>query len=128
MTSAARTLNLTAAASLVGLIFFSLAWELWLAPLRPGGSMLALKSLPLVAAVFGILRGRRYTHQWASMLALAYVAEGIVRAMSDRGPSQQLAAVEIVLASVLFLACVFYARQTAGGNPGGTQASMRSKK
>lgn len=112
MISTVRTLNLTAAASLVALIFFSLAWELWLAPLRPGGSMLALKSLPLAAAVFGILRGRRYTHQWTSMLALAYVAEGIVRVMSDRGPSQQLAAVEIVLASVLFFSCVFYARLT----------------
>lgn len=122
-----RMLNLTAAASLVALIFFSLAWELWLAPLRPGGSMLALKPLPLMAAVFGILRGRRYTHQWTSMLALAYVAEGIVRAMSDRGPSQQLAAVEIVLASVLFFSCVFYARLTTGGSPRGRRASMRSK-
>ncbi|MBA3902088.1 MAG: DUF2069 domain-containing protein [Rhodocyclaceae bacterium] len=122
-----RMLNLTAAASLVALIFFSLAWELWLAPLRPGGSMLALKPLPLMAAVFGILRGRRYTHQWTSMLALAYVAEGIVRAMSDRGPSQQLAAAEIVLASVLFFSCVFYARLTTGGSRRGRRASMRSK-
>ena len=31
----------------VALIVLGLAWELWLAPLRPGGSMLALNVLPL---------------------------------------------------------------------------------
>jgi hypothetical protein len=67
------------------------AWELWLAPLRPGGSMLALKALPLLFPLLGILRGKRYTHQWTSMLALAYVAEGLVRTASDQGPSQALA-------------------------------------
>lgn len=108
----ARVLNLGASLSLVALLFFCLAWELWLAPLRPGGSMLALKALPLLAPLFGILRGLRYTHQWASLLALAYVAEGIVRAMSDRGLSQQLAAIEIALAAALFFCCALYARIT----------------
>lgn len=108
----ASKLNFAAAASLIALIFFCLAWELWLAPLRPGGSWLALKALPLLAALFGVLRGRRYTHQWLSMLALVYAAEGMVRAMSDRGLSQLLAAAEIALAAVLFLSCVFYARRS----------------
>lgn len=121
MTPTARASNFAASASLTLLIFFCLAWELRLAPLRPGGSMLALKALPLLAALFGILRGRRYTHQWTSMLALPYAAEGVVRAMSDRGLSQQLAAVEIVLASVLFLSCVIFARSSrSGGSTPGT--------
>jgi uncharacterized membrane protein len=105
-----RTLNLAAAASLIALIFLCLAWELWLAPLRPGGSWLVLKALPLLAALPGILRVRRYTHQWASLLALAYQMEGIVRAMSDRGLSAQLAVVEIALATAMFFCCAFYAR------------------
>lgn len=112
MPVSARALNLGAVVSLVALMFFGLAWELWLAPLRPGGSWLALKALPLLAALFGILRGRRYTHQWASLLALAYFAEGLVRALSDRGLSQRLAAVEITLAAALFVCCVLYARVT----------------
>ena len=37
-----------AVGSLLGLIVLSLVWELWAAPLRPGGSLLALKALPLV--------------------------------------------------------------------------------
>ena len=58
--------NLTSAA-LIALIFLCLAWEGWLAPLRPGGSWLTLKAIVLLAPLFGILRGKRYTHQWMSL-------------------------------------------------------------
>jgi uncharacterized membrane protein len=85
---------------------------LWLAPLRPGGSWLVLKVVPLLLPLRGILAGRRYTHQWASMLALAYLGEGLVRATSDRGPSAQLALIEIVLATACFAGCAIYARLT----------------
>lgn len=105
--------NRLASASLVGLLFLCLAWELWLAPLRPGGSMLALKALPLLLPLFGILRGTRYTHQWTSLLALAYVTEGLVRAASDRGMNQALATVETILAILLFSGCLGHARATA---------------
>lgn len=77
MRPAARKLNLLAASSLVALIFLCLAWELWWAPLRPGGSWLALKALPLLAPLFGVLHGQRYTHQWTSLLALTYLTEGL---------------------------------------------------
>jgi uncharacterized membrane protein len=97
---------------LVSLIFLGLAWELWLAPLRPGGSFLALKSVPLLAPLPGILRGRRYTYQWSSMLILAYFAEGVTRAWSERGLSQGLALAEIGLSVVFFAASVSYARLT----------------
>jgi len=111
--SALRALNLTASASLVALIVLCLAWELWLAPLRPGGSMLALKALPLLAPLFGILRGRRYTHQWAAMLILLYLAEGLVRAASDNGAMRAAAVAETLLSLTFFLAAIFYARQSA---------------
>lgn len=101
---------LGACASLLALIFLCLAWELWLAPLRPGGSWMALKSLPLLLPLFGILNGRRYTYQWASMLILAYLAEGVARAFSDSGLSAALALAEAVLALVFFASVIFYAR------------------
>jgi uncharacterized membrane protein len=95
--------------SLVALIALCLAWELWLAPLRAGGSALAFKALPLLLPLFGVLRGKRYTYQWAWLLGLAYFTEGVVRAWSERGTSQQLAMAEIVLSLVFFSAVVFYA-------------------
>ena len=105
--------NRLASTSLVALLFLCLAWELWLAPLRVGGSMLALKALPLLLPLFGILRGQRYTHQWTAMLALAYVIEGLVRAASDQGASQLLAMAETVLATLLFAGCLGHARASA---------------
>ena len=81
--------------SLIALIALCLAWELWLAPLRPGGSMLMLKVLPLLPALRGILHGRRYTYQWMSLLVLLYLAEGLVRSLSDQGASRWLAMAEI---------------------------------
>jgi len=115
----AATFNRLALAGLLGLIALSLVWELWLAPLRPGGSWLVLKAVPLLLPLPGILAGRRYTHQWASMLVLAYIAEGLVRATSDRGPSVQFALIEIALATVCFAGCALYARVTRARGAGG---------
>lgn len=75
---------------------------MWLAPLRPGGSWLALKVLPLAIALPGIARGGRTTLKLWSMLILAYLCEGLVRATSDKGLSAQLAIAESVLAAVAF--------------------------
>lgn len=103
--------------SLLALIFLCLAWELWFAPIRPGGSWLALKALPLLLPVLGILNGRRYTYQWASMLVLAYFAEGAVRAFGDGGWAVALASIEIVLSLVFFTSAIVYARFTRQSQP-----------
>ncbi|HUQ75805.1 MAG TPA: DUF2069 domain-containing protein [Burkholderiales bacterium] len=108
-------LRLTASASLVGLVALCLAWELWLAPLRPGGSLIALKALPLAFPVRGVFAGRRYTYQWSSLLILAYFAEGITRGVAERGASQACAAAEVVLSVVFFAAAVAYSRLTRAG-------------
>lgn len=101
-----------ASASLIALIFLCLAWELWLAPLKPGGSWLALKAVLLLSPLFGILRGKRYTYQWTSLFILLYLMEGLVRATSDQGLSRTLAIAETALSFILFAAVVAYARMT----------------
>lgn len=103
-------LQLLAVVSLIALIFLCLAWELWLAPLRPGGSWLALKAVLLLAPLFGLLRGRRYTFQWTSIFILLYLMEGLVRATSESGLGQILAVLETALALTLFAAVVAYVR------------------
>ena len=79
--------------SLAGLIVLGLAWEMYLAPIRPGGSLLALKVLPLVIPLAGIWKNRLYTYRWVSLLVWLYFTEGVVRAWSDRAPSNYLAMV-----------------------------------
>lgn len=105
-------LRAASSALLVALIVLAIAWEGWLSPLRPGGSMLILKVLPLMAAFFGVIKGRRYTYQWLSMLILLYVAEGVVRAF-DPGLGGVLALIEAMLAIALFLCTLVYCRITA---------------
>ncbi len=105
-----KSSHLISCATLIALIFLCLAWELGLAPLRPGGSALALKVLPLLAPLFGVLRGIRYTFQWAPMLMLLYFCEGIVRVWSERGAGQWLAGVEIALSLIFVVAAVTYVR------------------
>jgi uncharacterized membrane protein len=108
-----RVLRFTASAALTALIVLCLAWELWLAPLRPGGSYLALKAAPLALPLYGILAGRRYTYQWSSMFVLAYFAEGVMRAWDERGLSQALAFAEIVLSVIFFVSVVAYSKRTS---------------
>ena len=105
-------LRAVAIATLAALIVLCVAWELWLAPLRPGGTLAALKALPLALPLSGLLRGRRYTYQWSSMLILAYLAEGATRGWSDGGLSQRLALAEAALSLAFFAAAVSYARLT----------------
>lgn len=103
-------LRLGASASLLALILLCLAWETLLAPLKPGGSLLMLKAVPLLVPLFGILRGRRYTYQWASMFILLYFTEGVVRAWADSGISVTLALIEILLCLIFFCCAIFYAK------------------
>ena len=102
-----RTVSLL---SVILLMALGLAWELKLAPLPGGTGALALKVLPLTFALPGILKHRLYTYRWLSLLVWLYFTEGVVRATSDHGVSQQLAIIETALSVALFTACAVYVR------------------
>lgn len=97
-----------AVGSTIALVLLGLAWELWLAP--TGRGTLAVKVLPLGLALPGLWRDRLYTYRWTSLVVWLYFAEGAVRATSDRGLGAPLAALEVVLALVLFVACGMHVR------------------
>ncbi|WP_087043909.1 DUF2069 domain-containing protein [Caballeronia ptereochthonis] len=99
---------LGALASLAALIVLALLWELWLAPLHPGAWALALKALPLAYALPGVARRNVYTLQWASMLVLLYLAEGIVRGMTDARLAASLGWLEALLALAFFAFALAY--------------------
>jgi uncharacterized membrane protein len=103
-----RWTRLVAVASLLALIALGLAWELWLAP--TGRGTLALKVLPLLLPLPGILKNRMYTYRWLSLLVWLYFAEGAVRATSEHGTGALLATIEIVLCLLLFAACAAHVR------------------
>ena len=98
-----------AAASWLALIALAVSWEWLLAPLRPGGSWLVLKALPLLLPLAGVLRGDVKVMQWALLLVLVYIAEGSVRAV-DAPPAGAMAMVEIALGLAFFAAAIVYLR------------------
>jgi uncharacterized membrane protein len=97
-----------AVGSVMALIVLGLAWELWLAP--TGNRTLALKVLPLLLPLAGLLRNRMYTYRWLSLMVWLYFTEGIVRATSDRGAGVWLGMVEVLLCVLLFAACAAHVR------------------
>jgi uncharacterized membrane protein len=99
-----------AVSSLLGLMLLGLVWELWLAPLRPGGSWWVIKIFPLILPLAGLLKKRMYTYRWVSLLVWVYFTEGIVRATSEKGTSAALAWIEVALCLVLFTVCALHVR------------------
>jgi uncharacterized membrane protein len=110
MTPAVALTRSLAVGSLLALVILSLGWELWWAPLRPEGSWLALKALPLCIPLAGLLKNKMYTYRWLSLMVWVYFTEGVVRATSDRAPSMYFALIEVVLCLVLFAACALHVR------------------
>jgi uncharacterized membrane protein len=100
-----------AIASLIWLIGWLVAWEIWVAPLHPSGSLLALKALPLLVPLRGVIKRDLYTLQWSSMVILIYFAEGAVRAWSDTQELSRLMALgEVALVCVYFACALLYLR------------------
>ena len=97
-----------AVGSVLALIALGLAWELWLAP--TGNRTLALKVLPLLLPLVGLLRNRMYTYRWLSLMVWLYFTEGIVRATSERGAGVWLGSIEVLLCLLLFAACAAHVR------------------
>ncbi|MES2150557.1 MAG: DUF2069 domain-containing protein [Pseudomonadota bacterium] len=107
----AKYFHTGAAASLLTLLVWLVAWEMLVAPLHPGGSLLALKALPLLIPLRGVLKRDVYTLQWSSMVILLYFTEGVVRAYSDKAElSRWMAGGEVVLVLVYFVCALLYLR------------------
>jgi uncharacterized membrane protein len=99
--------QLIATAAFVDLFILCIAWEWFISPLRPGGSWLILKAIPLLFAIPGLWRGNVYTMQWASMLVLLYVTEGLVRIL-ETGTNFWMAVLETAIGTVGFICLLVY--------------------
>ncbi len=99
-----------AAVLAVAVIVFGFAWEMVLDPLRPGGSWLALKVLPLVFAIRGLWAGKMYTFKWMSLLVWLYVGESLVRIVGLSETERILAWNSLALSTGLSIAVLMGAR------------------
>jgi len=111
-----RAARITVAATLA-LALLLVLWEVALAPLRPGSGWLALKALPLVLLLPGVVRGQRRARQWLALVLPFYAAEGCVRALTEPGRHAVVAGSAVLVALVAFGAVLAWfrgERATAG--------------
>ena len=101
-----------AIAAVAALALLEVLWELWLAPLKPGGSWLVLKALPLALLWPRLSRGDAKARQWLALLLPLYFAEAIVRALTEGGRHRLLALAATALAGVAFVAVLASFRAT----------------
>jgi uncharacterized membrane protein len=101
----ARWLRLALIAA-TALMLLELLWELLLAPLRPGGSGLALKALPLALLLPGVARGALRPRQLLAFILLPLFAEGLVRALTEAGRHALVAGTAAAIAAGAFTALV----------------------
>ena len=93
-----------AVALIAALALLEALWETKLAPLRPGGSWLALKALPLAILWWPLARGHRRARQMASLVLPLYLGEAVVRALTEHGRGAQVAAMATALSVVALVA------------------------
>ena len=98
---------LIASVATLDLIIVCIAWEWFISPLRPGGSWLILKALPLAVMLPGLWRAKVYTMQWGTMLILIYTTEALVR-VSESGWNFWMALLELVLSVIIFICLLLY--------------------
>jgi uncharacterized membrane protein len=104
-----RFFHMSATISLVILILWLVAWEMFVAPLKPGGSLVVLKAVPLLIPLHGVYKRDIYTLQWSAMMILLYFIEGAVRAWSDTSQMSRLMAIgEAILVSVYFASALLF--------------------
>ncbi|MEO8302623.1 MAG: DUF2069 domain-containing protein [Betaproteobacteria bacterium] len=113
--SAAARWHRLAVACVAALGLLEILWELYLAPVRPGGSWLALKAVPLALVWWPMSRGSQKARQVASLTLPLYVAEGLVRAITEGGRHALVAWMATALAAAAFIAVLLSFRRAASG-------------
>ena len=98
-----KNFSITALVLVISMIIFGISWEIWLNPIRPGGSMLWAKVLPLMLALPGLYKARIYTFQWLSLLVWLYVCEALVRVYTTQKIEILLSIIWLLMSLSLFI-------------------------
>ena len=102
----------------IALIVLTILWEGWLAPIKPAGMWLMIKSLPLLIPLFGMLHEKRVYFSIASLIAMPYFTEGVMISWGEiatgiSNPMLLTCSLAQTLLVLCFVFCVYiYLRNT----------------
>lgn len=114
--AAAARWHRAAVAAIFALTLTELLWETLLAPLRPGGSWLALKALPLAILCAALARGSIEARKAASLILPIYFGEAVLRAVSESGRHALVAGMAAALALAAFVTLLLSFRRARERN------------
>ena len=94
-----------------GLILLIPIWNLWWYPsqLYSNQALTVVWLLPLVFPMFGLLKGKAYTHAWSGFIAVLYICHGLTALITS---FDEIIAIilEIILATMFLLGGMYFAR------------------
>ena len=96
----------------IALIVLTILWEGWLAPTKPAGMWLMIKSLPLLIPLFGMLHEKRIHFSIAGLIAMPYFTEGVMISWGEiatgvNHPRLLASSLVEVLLVLAFVYCVY---------------------
>ena len=108
-TATQRTIRRSILILMAAIASLLIAWQ-WRAS-RLEAAFLIVSLAPLIAPLPGLIRGRRFTYAWCSLLTIPYMALGVTEIIAD--PAQRWApAMLLLLAFAWLIALVAYLRVT----------------
>lgn len=111
MSDQTRFFRILALTSYFALLLFVVLWHFVFIPDSPYSVLFRLLFwvVPLLLPMQGIIQGKPYTHAWANFIIMFYLLHGLTAIYSNQD-EWYFALTEIILASVMFIGCSFFAR------------------
>lgn len=103
-----RRLTLT---SYLLLIVWVVVWHFVLTIDKPTSALFTILFwiVPILLPAKGLIEGKPYTYAWTNFIVMYYLLHGLTAVYAVDG-ERLYALIEIILSSVLFIGCSFYAR------------------
>ena len=94
-----------------GLIFLIPIWNLWWFPseIYSNKSITLFWLTPLIFPMFGLLKGKAYTHAWSGFIAVLYICHGLTSLITAFNEIIPII-LEIILATMFLLGGMYFAR------------------
>lgn len=94
-----------------GLVFLIPVWNLWWFPsqMYSNASITVFWLTPLIFPMFGLLKGKAYTHAWSGFIAVLYICHGLTSLITSIEEIIPII-LEVVFGTMFLLGGMYFAR------------------
>jgi len=94
-----------------GLVFLIPIWNLWWYPsdIYSNKTVTIFWLIPLVFPIFGLLKGKAYTHAWSGFIAVIYICHGFASLITSFNEFMPII-LEVIFSSMFLFGGMYFAR------------------